>query len=299
MRLNRHSNLVFAGTVALYVLTLLGIGGYLWHLNSGTMPNRVAFNTLGLYDIYWYGIILLVSFLVAAWLSGSLSLADQDLSITFWYYPIWITSIGLLFARLFDVFLITPVAKMQGISTTFDYFRNPSLLFNLAWGGLNPWGAVYGVGILLTVLAVWRGKSVIGTWFRAIVALLIVSSLAQWGHFLNQELYGYPTQSIMGITIAPDLRLPSMVESVRFVPVFLFAAIWYLAGSTWLIFDKRWYGAKHNLMDGALVGLIWYVVGKLYFELSTPNSLLNWLPASLILLLIVALAFKQHLSKIR
>lgn len=296
-----HHNLshpaVITRLAVIYGLTILGLAAYVWHITTGAMPDRIAFNPLALYNIYWYGFMLLAAILLGGWVAGGIPVLDSDKSITFGHYPVALTIVGLCFARLFDVLFVTPLAQSQGITSAADYFNNPTLLFDLSWGGLNVWGAIWGVGILLVLLAAWHSKAISQTLFKSMIALLIISSLAQWGHFLNQELYGYPTQSILGIFIHPEFRLPGFATADRFTPIFLVAALWHLVGGSWLIIDPRWYPTERTLWDGFLVGAVWFVVGRLFFELATPYSLFNWLPASLFLLLIIVLAFRQHLKK--
>ncbi|MEM8860160.1 MAG: prolipoprotein diacylglyceryl transferase family protein, partial [Chloroflexota bacterium] len=168
----------------------------------------------------------------------------------------------------------------------------------LPWGGLHVGGAIMGVAIVAIFLANRQKKSIWGTLYKAIVGLLVISSLTGWGHFLNQELYGYPTELFLGIQISPEYRLPRFLEYERFVPLFLFASIWNLLGATWFIFDSRWKTSDKLLLDGVMVGSLWFVVGRLFVELLIPDFQFNWLPASLILLLIVVLAFQQQFTKI-
>ena len=151
----------------------------------------------------------------------------------------------------------------------------------------------------LVILAIRKQKSIGDTLFKAVIGLLAISCLSAWGHFINQELYGIPTRSMLGLMISPEFRLPQFSEFDRFVPLFLLSSAWNLLGTTWLLFDKRWRLHDQSVWDGAMVGLIWFIVGRLFVELVTPNTLFNWLPASLFILLIVLLAFRQHFRKVQ
>lgn len=269
-------------------LTIVGIIGYVFHLSTGTTFDPILVEPFELFQVYWYGVVILIAVgmgFVAAYFQPTPEESPSSIS-QLWRYAISLIIAGIVGGRLFDAFFITPIARQQGISSSWDYFENPIFLVDFSWGGLNIWGVLFG-GALMLLWVCWRTDLLpLPIFFRAIVGFLIGLSLAQWGHFINQELYGIPLDRWWAIYIEPTHRLPIFAGEERFVPLFLMASIWYLAGGLWLATSSRWQQSSINQLDGVLVGLIWFIVGRLAIELTTPNSLFNWLSAVLLLVII-------------
>ena len=125
--------------------------------------------------------------------------------------------------------------------------------------------------------------------YKAILGLLVGSSLSQWGHFLTQELYGRPWSGFGAIFIKEEYRLPMYQDSSHFFPIFLFGAIWFLMGAAWLIFDDSWQGSRIAQANGALVGVVWFIVGRIALEIATPNVYVNGWSALILLIITVSL----------
>ena len=281
--------------IIVFGLTLAGIAGFLFHLNTGVTPDPIMLEPFELFPVYWYGVIVVVAIGIGFLTAFTQPAANESSSNhLIWRYLISIVIGGIVGARLFDTFLITPIARMQGITSPRDYFDNPVFLIDFSWGGLNTWGALCGGAIVLFWFC-WRTElSRTQTFFKATIGFLIGLSVAQWGHFINQELYGAPLTSWWAIYIDPAHRLPIFAGEERFVPLFLFGAIWYLAGGAYLAFTPRWQRSSFDQLDAILIGLIWFAVGRLMLELATPNSLFNWLPAVALLLIIFIVALNRN-----
>ena len=273
--------------VAAIGLTIAGTVGYFYHLATGTNFDPVLVEPFELFPVYWYGVIVLIAVGVGFVFAYAQPAVDESPSNQkIWRYVISIVIAGIMGARLFDVFFITPIARQQGIRSSWDYFENPVFLVDFSWGGLNIWGAIIGGGVMLIWIC-WRtGLLPLPIFFKTVVGFLIGLSLAQWGHFINQELYGIPVDRWWAVSIDPTHRLPIFESEERFVPLFLMAAIWYLAGGLWLATSPRWQRSSIDQLDGVAVGLIWFIVGRMAIELNTPNSLFNWLSAVLLLVII-------------
>jgi len=69
----------------------------------------------------------------------------------------------------------------------------------------------------------------------AAVVLPLAQAIGRWANFVNQELYGFPTNLPWGITIEGDFRVgefQSLVEyppETRFHPLFLYESLWNFA----------------------------------------------------------------------
>lgn len=277
--------------------TLAGIGGYLRQLSTGVQADPLMVEPFALFPVYWYGVIVLLAVGIGFFVAyAQPAVHDSPSNRLVWRYAISIVLGGALGGRLFDLIFITPIAQQQGISSFRDYLENPIFLIDFSWGGLNVWGALFGGGIALLWFC-WRtGLASVPIFFKAAVGFLTGLSLAQWGHFINQELYGMPTDAWWGIYIDLAHRLPIFADANRFVPLFLLAAIWYLAGGFLLAFSPRWRRSAAAQLDGILFGLIWFVAGRLMIELNTPFTRFNWLPAVLLLGIIFMGILKNSLS---
>ena len=282
-----------------FFLTITGVVFYLVHLVTGFNADRVIGRPFQLFSVYWSGITLLLSFCVGFAIAQTQPVVGLTRSATAKLFrPLTILLLGWIGARFFDVIFVTPVAQAQGIRSAADYFANPIFLLDLNWGGLSVWGALFFVGAWLLWLS-WRiGAPFSAVIYKGIVGFFAGLSLMQWGHFLTQELYGYPWGGWGSIEIDSAYRLPQFLEEPTFVPIFLFAAIWYFAGTMWLAFGRRWQRSNRGHAEAVVAGLLWFVVGRLCIELATPNTLFNWLPASVILVVIVALGLWNQRSVI-
>lgn len=65
------------------------------------------------------------------------------------------------------------------------------------------------------------------------VTLPLAQAIGRWANFVNQELYGFPTQLPWGISIPADARVSQVaslveypIDTTRFHPLFLYESIW-------------------------------------------------------------------------
>ena len=283
--------------LAVFGATGAGFVAYASNIITSAVIDPIWFSPFELFPIYWYGLIVLASIGIGFWAAGARPVFDDDFSgQLIWRYIISIVLGGMIGARLFDVVFLSPIAISQGVLATSDYLNNSAFLFDFSWGGLNVWGALFG-GALVLFWFCWRTKIAHGPVFlKAVAGVLIGLSLVQWGHFINQELYGFPWDGVGAIYIEPIHRLEVYANIERFVPLFLFASVWYLAGGLWLFFGRRWRRSEIDQFDGTMVGLIWFIVGRLTIELATPNSLFNWFPASILLTIILITVLRRKTS---
>ena len=110
-------------------------------------------------------------------------------------------------------------------------------------------------------------------------ALLIGQAIGRWGNFVNQELYGPPTNLPWGIPIdvahrygdfADLTRYP--VETTRFHPDFLYESILNVIGFIVLVIVARKF--QRRLKDGDLILLymIWYPINRILVESLRPDA---------------------------
>ena len=216
-------------------------------------PSPVAFTVLGK-DIYGYGIIIAMGFLLAYiymdrraprfGLNG-----DQVLDMLFWAVPI-----GIVCARIYYC-----VFYWDG------YRDNPISCLYIWEGGLAIYGGVLG-GILGLFLCHKVKKLPFWTELDlAAYGVLLGQICGRWGNFMNREAHGSETASFlrMGLT-DPD-------GVVRYYhPTFLYESLWNLMGFVLLHFY-----AKKRKFDGEifLCYLFWYGLGRVWIEGLRTDSL--------------------------
>ncbi len=221
------------------------------------------------FHIFWYGIIVTLGIAVGAFWAGR-EIQRRGYDVDELYNALIVVIIaGYLFARLTYVLL-----DVIG-GGTYDSFID---VINVRAGGVNILGGFIGAGIVGWLYVSWRK---LPFWDYADVAgpgLLIAQAIGRWGNFVNQELYGPPTDLPWGILIDPAHRLPQYSDlaayplDTRFHPTFLYESIWLFAGFLLLVFLNNKYRGKWQA--GTLFGLflIWWGTGRAFIEFFRPDQ---------------------------
>jgi phosphatidylglycerol---prolipoprotein diacylglyceryl transferase len=215
--------------------------------------------------IHFYGILVMLGALVAAWLSSvEAKRRNQDPEMIWDMLP-WLLIAGIIGARLWHILL--PPASMiaQGITTGY-YLSHPLDAIAIWRGGLGIPGAVIG-GLLALYLYTHQHKLSLLTWMDIIApGLVLAQAIGRWGNFFNQELYGAPSNLPWAIYIDPAHRLPGFENFSRFQPLFLYEFIWNIANATFLL----WLGRRHadKLKQGDIFALyvLIYASGRFALE---------------------------------
>jgi len=109
-------------------------------------------------------------------------------------------------------------------------------------------------------------------------ALLLAQGIGRWANFINQELYGPPTELPWGILINPINRIFPYSDintypvETRFHPTFLYESLLLLAGFALLVILNNRYRDKWPY--GTLFGifLIWWGAGRVIVEFFRPDQ---------------------------
>jgi phosphatidylglycerol---prolipoprotein diacylglyceryl transferase len=173
--------------------------------------------------------------------------------------------LGLIGARLYHVLTPSPSMAALGIESPLDYFQNPQLLFNLRNGGLGIYGGLAG-GALGLLIFTRRNKLPLLPWTdMAVVGMAIGQAFGRWGNFMNQELYGRPTDLPWAIAIDPINRLPAFADFGFFHPAFLYESLWNFLTFGLLIW--LWQRRKQLLVgEITAVYFIMYAIGRILLE---------------------------------
>ncbi|GAA1866255.1 hypothetical protein GCM10009751_25520 [Myceligenerans crystallogenes] len=217
---------------------------------------------LGPLNLHIYALWLLAGIGVAAWLTQRRltrrgAPPEVVLDIVLWAVPL-----GIVGARIYHV-----------LTHTSDYFGNDDV-----WDVVRIWdggNAIFG-GLIGGALGVWIACRIAGLRFWSFAdalapAMLIAQAIGRGGNWWNHELFGGPTTLPWGLEIDPNAAMykamypDGLAEGTLFHPLFLYEALWNLAGAALLLaLDKRF-----HLRWGRLFGLylVWYGAGRVWLEL--------------------------------
>ena len=163
----------------------------------------------GLY-IRYYGLIIVTGAIAAGYLAAH-EAKRRKLDPNFvWDALMWTLLGGILGARLYHV--ITPPPSMMPPGTPNPYFSNPVAAFQIWNGGLGIPGGVAGGTFALWLFTRRKGLRFMEWTDIAAPGLLLAQSIGRWGNYINQELYGSPTNLPWAIFIEPQYRLVEYID---------------------------------------------------------------------------------------
>jgi phosphatidylglycerol:prolipoprotein diacylglycerol transferase len=243
---------------------------------------------LGPLYIRYYGIILMLGAVAAAFLAERLVRARGKDSELVWDGLIWVLIAGIIGARLWHIFTPPPSMMAQGLTTQY-YLTHPLDAINTTKGGLGIPGAIIG-GVLALYIFTRRRKLNFGEWLDiAAPAVALGQAIGRWGNYVNQELYGPPTNLPWKIYIAPQNRVPGYTQYEYFHPVFLYESLWNFANMALLLWLGKRFAGRLKSGDLFLTYMIVYPVGRFLLEfLRLDSSQLAGINANQTLMLIVA-----------
>lgn len=217
------------------------------------------------FDIRYYGILIMVGVLCSVWLASREAIRrgmDPEYLLD---SVVWVLIAGIIGARLWHIFTPSPSLVEQGITTEY-YLTHPLDAINLRRGGLGIPGAVIGGGLVFFLYCRWKGES-FARWADVIApAVPLGQAIGRWGNFINQELYGAPTDLPWAIFISPEHRLPAFADYAYYHPIFLYESLWNLGTVVLLLWIARRY--KDWLLPGDifLMYLVSYPVIRILLD---------------------------------
>jgi phosphatidylglycerol---prolipoprotein diacylglyceryl transferase len=240
--------------------------------------------------VHFYGIILMLGALAGAWLADREAKRRGLNSDLVWDALIWVLIGGIVGARLWHILTPPPSMVAQGITTEW-YLRHPLDMLNTRMGGLGIPGAIIG-GMIALYFFTRRRKTSFAVWADiAAPALALGQAIGRWGNYINQEVYGAPTNLPWAITIDPQHRLPEYQNIATYHPLFLYESLWNAANLILLLWLGRKY--QHRLKPGDLfiTYLLVYPLGRFLLEfLRLDSAQIAGINANQTVSLMVALA---------
>lgn len=177
----------------------------------------------------------------------------------------WLLIAGIIGARLWHIF--TPPPSMVAVGKdTMWYLTNPIEMVKIWNGGVGIPGAVIG-GALALWLYARKYKLNFLRWIDIIApGLALAQAIGRWGNFVNQEIYGAPTNLPWAIYIDEVHRLPELRNVAYYHPLFLYESLWNLANMAFLLWFGRRFASRLRPGDVFLVYMIFYPVGRFLLE---------------------------------
>jgi prolipoprotein diacylglyceryl transferase len=223
--------------------------------------------SIGPLQLHFYGLIIAVAVLVAAWVTQRRWAKLGGFAGTIVPIGFWAVVAGLVGARLYSV----------ATSWKIDTHGNFVQIFEIWNGGLGIWGGVSG--------------GVLGGWLRArrmhvplpplldvvAPALPVAQAIGRWGNYFNQELFGLPSKLPWAVRITNQAQLASIPHEYQthldaagrylpgtFQPTFLYESIWDLAVFGLLLLIERKVKLRRGYLFGAYAAL--YTFGRFWTE---------------------------------
>ena len=244
---------------------------------------------IGPFFIRYYGIILMVGAVAAAFLAEREARRRGEKSEVVWDGLICVILGGIIGARIWHI--LTPPQTMVDLGYTTGYYLTHPLDALAVWhGGLGIPGAVIG-GLAAMYIYARRNKLNYVVWLDIVApALALGQAIGRWGNYVNQELFGSPTDLPWKIFIDPKFRLPGYQNIEYYHPLFLYESLWSLASVGILL----WLPRRHEdwLLPGDLflIYLILYPTGRFLLEfLRLETSLIGGININQMLMAVVAI----------
>jgi phosphatidylglycerol---prolipoprotein diacylglyceryl transferase len=283
----------------------------------------VIFN-LGPLSLTWYGVFIVGGAVLATWIASVYARRDGQSPDHAWNLLAFALIFGIIGARLYHVFS----SPADGLGWA-HYREHPLEIINFWNGGFRGLG-IYG-GLAGGVLAFWgyctlNKLSTLRYLSYFAPNVLLAQAFGRLGNWVNQELYGPPTNLPWAFHINPahPCQLPmNMPEGIQacgtgafvpftqqtldwyasngFHPTFFYEALWNVAMFALLTLLVRYAGHRMRVGDPVFLYFIAYSVGRLWVEALRPDAWVmgrlataQWIAIGLIILNVIILYLRHR-----
>ncbi|MDY6874607.1 MAG: prolipoprotein diacylglyceryl transferase [Chloroflexota bacterium] len=226
------------------------------------------------FGVYWYGVLIVTGVMLGAVYAAWRAKQDGENPDHVWNALIVAIILGIIGARIYHIF-----SEPQGGMAGWSYYRqHPIEIFYIRQGGLGIYGAIAG-GVLGVLIYARRAKLRPLQWLDyGAPGLALGQAIGRWGNFINQELYGPPTDLPWGLIIDPEYRiapyndLTTYPPETLFHPTFLYESLWCLL--VFIILALTAHKLKERLLDGDIIlgYIIGYPLGRFFIEYFRPDA---------------------------
>jgi len=223
-------------------------------------------------DFRWYGILVVLGILAGAWVTEKELVRRGGRSDWVWDGLLWVLPAAIIGARGWYV-----LNDILGGGRSF--IDTPGRIFRITEGGLHIFGAIV-CGGLVAYLYARRIK--IDFWMlldSVAPSLLIGQAVARPANFINQELYGPPTDLPWGIPIVETNRIPPFndmniypQETTRFHPTFAYEMVWNLLAAGLILWITRRFKEKFKPGTAFAAWLLLAGLGRVVIESFRPDQ---------------------------
>lgn len=207
----------------------------------------------GPFTLRWYGLLIATGLLVGYSLAEATAPLYGISRDHIFNLLLILTPVGLIGARLGFVIQNVPY-----------YWQHPREIIATWEGGLSIHG-VLAAGLLgVLIYARMKRVSLASLLDISLPALLVGQAIGRWGNFLNQEVFGYPTNVPWKMYVPPQSRPLEYLNQSFFHPVFLYESIWNFGSAIFMLWYLRQPQAHRG--DGLPMYLVLYSLGRFWVE---------------------------------
>ncbi len=255
-----------------YDVTIFGI-----HLTLNPIAFTLPFGNG--WDIYWYGIIIALGFMLAiiyGMKNAKRFNVDTDKMLD---VIIVTTPVSILCARTY--YVIFDGVKLNSFGEFFGFGNGNG------FSGIAIYGAVIGAFLCGAIMCYIKKIKIFDMFDLAATAFLIGQGIGRWGNFMNQEAYGIFTGSDWwGMTsnrIAAEMGSTDLVH-----PCFLYESLWCIVG----FFVLNYFSKKRRFSgEITLLYCVWYGFERAIVEnLRTDSLMIGNIRVSVLVSVIICLA---------
>jgi prolipoprotein diacylglyceryl transferase len=222
---------------------------------------------LGPLAVHGYAVCVIVSVTAGLWIGRRRWMARGGAAADVTDLALWMVPAGLVGARLYHV-VTSPDAY-------FGRGGHPVQALEFWRPGLAVWGAIGGgfaAGYIYTHFRYIPRREMADA---LAPALLVSQAIGRLGNYINQEIFGRPTDLPWAVQIDPIHRPLSSLQAPTYHPTFLYELLWDLALAALLVWGERRFRVRRGRVFAYYV--LGYVVFRIFMEFLRVDPAHSWL----------------------